>query len=68
MSILAFHASNRSSLVTAAADVWTSLLREWRHRQADHALQGMSDAMLHDIGVARSEISEVTRHGRAGRR
>ena len=68
MSSLAFHSSSRPSLWIAAAHWWGSKLQQWRYRQAEHALQGMSDAMLHDIGVARSEITEVTRHGRPSRR
>lgn len=67
MSILAFHPSSRPSLRMTASAWWNATLQEWRDRQADHALQGMSDAMLHDIGVARSEIADVTRHGRPSR-
>ena len=65
MSILAFpSAPSRRSLRTTAAQFLSDAVQQWRYRQADHALQGMSDAMLHDIGIARSEIEDATRHGR----
>ena len=68
MSILAFPSSpSRRSLRAAAAHFLSDAVQQWRYRQADHALQGMSDAMLHDIGIARSEIEDATRHGRSHR-
>jgi uncharacterized protein YjiS (DUF1127 family) len=68
MSILTFPTSpTRRSLRAAALQLLSDAVQQWRYRQADHALQGMSDAMLHDIGISRSEIMDATRHGRSGR-
>lgn len=38
--------------------------RWWRNRQAMALLGGAEDAMLRDIGIGRSEIEDVVRHGR----
>jgi uncharacterized protein YjiS (DUF1127 family) len=48
-----------------------SLLHEWRIARDLRSLSGMSDAMLHDIGVSRGAIDAAVRHGRdvtAGKR
>lgn len=66
MTTLTFHTPHpHHGLRAAAAAWWTEAVAAWRFRQADRAMQGLSDAMLHDIGVARGEIFEVTRHGRS---
>ncbi|MBE7218600.1 MAG: hypothetical protein INR64_09035 [Caulobacteraceae bacterium] len=65
MSSLTFPAPHlRHGFRAAAAAWWAEAVQAWHLRQADRAMQGLSDAMLQDIGVARGEISEVTRHGR----
>lgn len=35
-------------------------------RRAEAELRGYSDEELHDIGITRSEIAYVVRHGRGG--
>ncbi len=72
MSILSFPSSSprrpvRTSSFAALSDLWTSAVQAWRIRQADRAMHLLSDELLHDIGVARSEIEDVTRHGRCTR-
>jgi uncharacterized protein YjiS (DUF1127 family) len=42
----------------------TILMREWQTARDLRRLSGMSDAMLHDIGVSRGGIEAAVRHGR----
>ena len=72
MSILSFPSRTsarraRPALLAAASALWAGAVEAWRHRQADRAMHLLSDEMLHDIGVARSEIEDATRHGRPAR-
>jgi hypothetical protein len=53
--------------------IWVSLARGWvaklaREIQLRHdmrRLASLDDAMLHDVGLARSGIEDAVRHGRA---
>jgi uncharacterized protein YjiS (DUF1127 family) len=67
MTVLSFPARSRPrspGLTHGIGALFTGALQAWRDRQADRAMAGLSDHMLHDIGVSRSEITEVVRHGR----
>lgn len=66
MSTLFSTRSHPRSLGVAhgVGSLFTGALQLWRTRQADRAMSGLSDHMLHDIGVSRAEISDVVRHGR----
>jgi uncharacterized protein YjiS (DUF1127 family) len=44
-----------------------AIIREWRIRRDLGRLADFDDAMLRDIGVARSEIEPALRHGRSFR-
>ncbi|MDX7953515.1 hypothetical protein P7D22_20325 [Lichenihabitans sp. Uapishka_5] len=74
MSILSLPSASRTRttsprpVMASIAARWTDLVLAWRHRQAERTMLALSDAILHDIGVARSEIATVARHGRSPRR
>jgi len=53
-----------SSMISQAV---LALAREWRIRRDLGQLAQFDDAMLHDIGLARSEIEPALRHGRSFR-
>jgi uncharacterized protein YjiS (DUF1127 family) len=40
------------------------MLSEYRARRASRELMACSDLLLRDMGVTRSEIARVVRHGR----
>jgi uncharacterized protein YjiS (DUF1127 family) len=44
-----------------------ALLTRWRIRKAARDLERLDDRMLRDIGVSRTEIGHVVRHGRGVR-
>jgi uncharacterized protein YjiS (DUF1127 family) len=72
---------SKSAAVSLGAGVTTSMdtirealieagrrIRRWARRRADRRqLMGYPDYMLRDIGISRSEIDSVLRHGRHGR-
>ena len=71
MTTLSFPARShprRSSLMGGIGALFAGALQSWRARQADRVMAGLSDHMLHDIGVSRGEIAEVVRHGRPAAR
>jgi uncharacterized protein YjiS (DUF1127 family) len=41
-----------------------AMLRAYQARRASRQLMACSDLLLHDIGLGRSEITRVVRHGR----
>ncbi|WP_046862086.1 DUF1127 domain-containing protein [Microvirga massiliensis] len=51
-------------LVSKVVATSTVLVREWQTARDLRRLSGMSDAMLHDIGVSRGAIEAAVRHGR----
>jgi uncharacterized protein YjiS (DUF1127 family) len=52
-------------LVSHLRAVVEGLAERRRLRKAERQLEDMTDRMLHDIGIGRSEISHVVRHGRS---
>ncbi|MCW6506554.1 DUF1127 domain-containing protein [Lichenifustis flavocetrariae] len=72
MSTLSFPTSVRPRTAGGAFHVIGALAGRlalaWRLRKANHSMHLLSDEMLHDIGVSRSEIEEVTRFGRGAHR
>ena len=42
----------------------THIRTEWRAHRALRAVESLSDAALHDIGIQRSEAEHAVRHGR----
>lgn len=42
----------------------TGLVRAWRIRRDTRELMGLSDQVLHDLGLGRGEVEGVVRHGR----
>jgi uncharacterized protein YjiS (DUF1127 family) len=55
-------------LSAAARTLWHSYRRKRRVRATVHALQGLDDRILKDIGLHRSEIESLARTGCADRR
>lgn len=56
-----------------AVRIWfASLMEVWKERREEKRamrhLRQLSDHTLRDIGIHRSEISSMVRHGRSGRR
>lgn len=47
-------------------DMLKATARAWSMRQASHTVEGLSDEMLHDIGISRGEIDVAVRFGRRG--
>ena len=59
--------------VGRAVQTWfASVVESWRERREEKRamrhLRRMSDHTLRDIGIHRTEISSMVRHGRSGRR
>ena len=57
-----------NSLLAMAATMIFALKREIAIRRARTALEGLSDHLLKDIGISRSDIQRVVREGRAAPR
>jgi uncharacterized protein YjiS (DUF1127 family) len=51
-------------LVSKVVAISIDLVREWQTARDLRRLSGMSDAMLHDIGVSRGAIEAAVRYGR----
>ena len=70
MSLLTFSPATRThtgrGMLHAAADLLRSFSAEWSYGRASRALHGLDDAALSDIGIARGEIDDAVRNGRAG--
>jgi uncharacterized protein YjiS (DUF1127 family) len=45
------------------ARLWSTLCREWQTRRAIVRLEALDDYMLKDIGIHRSQIQSVVKHG-----
>ena len=58
-------AANAEFLFQVASRMVARVARELRIRRDMRRLAEMDDAMLCDIGLARSEIEHVVRHGRS---
>lgn len=71
MSTTSFHTSDATSfrrrapngLHWFAARIEAAIL-EWHSYKAARSVESLSDAALHDIGIARSEIRNAVRYGR----
>jgi uncharacterized protein YjiS (DUF1127 family) len=57
-----------NSLLAIAATMIFALKREIAIRRAGAALEGLSDRLLKDIGISRSDIQRVVREGRVAPR
>jgi uncharacterized protein YjiS (DUF1127 family) len=57
-----------NSLIAVAATMIFALKREIAIRRAGAALEGLSDRLLKDIGISRSDIQRVVREGRVAPR
>ncbi|HRO13010.1 DUF1127 domain-containing protein [Amaricoccus sp.] len=53
-----------TSLTTATRRFWTSYRRAAAEREALRRLASLSDGMLRDIGLDRSDLRHAVRHGR----
>ena len=54
-----------TALPRLAHRLWSWVLRQHRARIAEAELAALSDSMLADIGVTRSELARATRRGRS---
>lgn len=71
----AFHAVTNTSaagsrgivnqVANSVSDRVRAALREYGYRRAERRLSALSDEMLRDVGLHRSEIGAAVRHGRA---
>lgn len=52
----------------ALGRVVVTLAKEWRLRREIRSVEGFTEAMLEDIGLARSNIEDAVRHGRPNTR
>jgi uncharacterized protein YjiS (DUF1127 family) len=59
-------ARSERSYLTRASGLLKAAARAWSLRQASHKVEGLSDEMLHDIGISRGEIDIAVRYGRRG--
>jgi len=59
----AVHPGQPPWILSAAAALWSRLLRIRRTKRARAALHALDDRMLKDIGVSRSEIEWVAEYG-----
>ena len=73
MSVLSFNPLPRTQGIGYShqpgriAGFFRALGSEWQARLAARRVETLSDEMLHDIGITRSEIDQAVRYGRRGR-